>query len=118
MVNDGDEIKVKIEEDTRVELDPRQLCVRLAAVAIIQPGPTASSSSEDTAGASGTAYHTQALRRIPSGQLGPAEQPRGRGRPKGSKSRSRSHLLTFGMSAPPGRAAAAKARAVMTPLKK
>ena len=101
----------------KIEVDPRQICARLAAVSIKQPAPTASSSSEEVAGPSGTVYRTQALQRIPSSQLGPADPPRGRGHPKGSKSRPRVPL-TFGTSALPERAAAARARAEMTPWKK
>ena len=109
---------VKVEAPIKVEKDPRQLCVRLAAVSLRQPVPASSnSSSEDVAGPSGTAYRMQALRRIPSGLLGPADPPRGRGRPKGSKSRPRVPL-TFDLSAPPERAAAVKTRADMTPSRK
>ena len=110
-VLEEDDIKFKVEAPV-VEQDPRQLCVRLAAVSIKQPAPAASSSSEDVTGPSGTAYRMQVIRRIRSGQLGPADPPRGRGRPKGSKSRPRVPL-TFGTSAPPERAAAVKARAEM-----
>ena len=100
---------VKVEAPIKVEKDPRQLCVRLAAVSLRQPVPASSnSSSEDVAGPSGTAYRMQALRRIPSGLLGPADPPRGRGRPKGSKSRPRIPL-TFGLSVPPERAASERA---------
>ena len=114
VLDDADDVKVRVEAPIEIAQDPRQLCGRLAAVRIKQPAPTASSSS---AGPSGTAYRTQALRRIPSSQLGPADQPRGRGRPKGSKSRPRVPL-TFDTSAPPERAAAAKARSEMTASKK
>ena len=116
-VLDDTDVAVKVEAPVKLEEDPRQLCARLAAVSI-RPVPAApSSSSEDIAGPSGTAYHMQALRRIPSSQLGPADPPRGRGRPKGSKSRLRVPL-TFGISAPPERAAAVKTRADMTPSRK
>ena len=108
------DVKVKVEALVMVEQEPRQLCVRLAAVSIRQ---AASSSSEDVAGPSGMAYPTQALRRIPSSQLGPADPSRGRGRPKGSKSRPRVPL-TFGTSVPPKWAAAARARAEMMQSKK
>ena len=77
-----EDVKIKVEAPVLVERDPRQLCVWLAAVSIRQPEPAASSSSEDVAGPSGTAYPTQALRRIPSSQLGPADPPRGQGDPK------------------------------------
>ena len=110
----ADAVKVKVEADVEVAQDPRQLCAQLAAVRIERPAPTASSSSSDVAGPSGTAYRTQALRRIPTNQLGPADPPRGR--PKGSKNRLRV-ALTFGTSAPPERAEVAKARAKMAPKK-
>ena len=114
--DDTDLAEIRDESVVKIEADPRQICARLAAVRIEPPAPSASSSSEDIAGASGTAYRKQALRRIPSAQLGPADPPRGRGRPKGSKSRPRVPL-TFGTSPPPERAAAAKARAEMAPRK-
>ena len=110
---DTDDVKVKVEEPIEVAEDPGLLCAGLAAVQIARPAPTASAPFEEVAGPSGTAYRTQALRRIPSAQLGPADPPRGRGRPKGLKNRPRV-ALTFGTSAPPERAAAAKAMAKMT----
>ena len=115
VVNVKDEQAVKIEAPIKVERDPRQLCVRLATVSIWQPTSAASSSSSD-AGPSGTAYRMQALRRIPSSHLGPADPPQGRGRPKGSKSRPRIPL-TFVLSVPPERAASMEARKsiAMTP---
>ena len=115
-IDETDDVKVKVEAPIEVVQDSRQMCVKLATVRIKQPAPTASSSAEEFAEPSGTAYHTQALRRIPSCQLGTADPPRGRGRPKGSKSRPRVSL-TFGTSAPPEQAAAAKARAEMAPRK-
>ena len=115
-IDDAEDVKVKVEASVEVTEDPRQLCARLAAIRVAQPAPTASSSSKEVAGPSGTAYRTQALRRIPSAQLGPAEPPRGRGRPKGSKSRPRV-ALTFVTSAPPDRVAAAEARSKMAPKK-
>ena len=116
-VLDDADAKVKVEAPVIVAQDPCQLCVRLAAVRIEPPAPSASSSSEDITGPSGTAYRMQVIRRIRSGQLGPADPPRGRGRPKGSKSRPRVPL-TFGTSAPPERAAAVQARAEMAQAKK
>ena len=116
VINDAEDIKVKVEAPAEVTEDPRQLCARLAAIRVVQPTPTASSASKEVAGPSGTAFRTQALRRIPSAQLGPAEPPRGRGRPKGSKSRPRV-ALTFGTSALPERAEAAKARTKIAPKK-
>ena len=76
---------VKAENPVKIEPDPRQLTARIAAITIRQP---ASTSSEEAQGPSGSDYRTQPLSRIPSGQLGPADPPRGRGRPKGSRSRS------------------------------
>ena len=112
-----DERPIKVEPPVKVERDPRQLCVGLAAISIRQPASAASSSSEEVAGPKGTAYRTQALRRIPSSRLGLADPPRGRGRPKGSKSRPRI-ALTYGLAVPPERAPSVKARenlAKMTP---
>ena len=70
-------MKVNVEAQVEVAQDPRQLCVQLAAVRIERPTPAASSSAEEAAGPSNTAYRTQALRRIPSSQLGPADPPQG-----------------------------------------
>ena len=117
VVDDTDTVEVKVEALIKVEEDPRQICARLAAVRIRKPAPTASSSSEDLGGPSGTAYRTQALRRIPSGQLGPADPYPGLDRPKGLKSRPRV-ALTFDLSAPPERAAAVKAWAEMASSRK
>ena len=104
-------------EELRVEQDPRQLRLAVAATSIApqaghQQAATPSTSSE----VAGTAYRTQALRQIPSAQLGPADPTQGQGRPKGSKSRPRV-ALTYGTSAPPKWAEAAKARAKKTPKK-
>ena len=99
---------IKIERPIKVEQDPRQIRVGLAAICIRQHASTASTSSEE-AGPSGTAYRTQALRRILLSVLGPADPPRGRGQPKGSKSRPRIELA-FSLSVPPERAASVKAR--------
>ena len=54
--DDADEAEVKEETVVKIEADPRQICARLAAVSIEPPAPSASSSSEDIAGPSGTAY--------------------------------------------------------------
>ena len=72
---------VKVERLLKIEPDLRQLTARIAAIAIRQRTLAASTSSEEAQGPSGTAYHTQPLSRVPSGQLGPADSPRGRGRP-------------------------------------
>ena len=77
---------IKQEVVVKIEPDPRQITARVAAIAIRQPKSAASTSSEE---AHRPSYRTQPLCRIPSGQLGPADQPRGCGRPKGSKSRPR-----------------------------
>ena len=68
---------VKSERPFVIELDPRHITARIAAIAIRQPTSAASTSSEESPGPSGTAYRTQALRRVPSSQLGPADPPRG-----------------------------------------
>ena len=119
VVNEEIERPIKRERPVKIESDPRQITFGIAAITIRQPASTASSSSEEAPGPSGTAYRTQALRRVPPGQLGPANPPRGRGRPKGSKSRPQIPI-TFGLSTPPERAASVKAReslAKMTPPK-
>ena len=103
-----DERPIKVEQAVKVEADPRQLRLGLATISIRQPASAASTSSEE-AGPSGTAYRTQALRRIPSSELGPADPPKGRGPPKGSKSRPRIPI-TFGLATPPERAASVRAR--------
>ena len=69
-LGDADDVKVKVEAPVVIAEDPRQLCARLVAIRVAQPAPTASSSSKEAAGPSGTAYRTQALRRIPSGRQG------------------------------------------------
>ena len=52
-VLDDADVKVKVEAPVEIAQDPRQLYIRLAAVRIEQPAPTASSSSEEIAGPSG-----------------------------------------------------------------
>ena len=99
VVDDEDHVDVKPE--IKVELNPRQLHARVAAIA---------TSSDE---AHRPEYQTQPLCRIPHGQLGPAGQPRGHGRPKGSKSRPRIEAV-HGLPLPPVRLAAAKARMGMT----
>ena len=74
-LSDADDVKVKAEEPVEAAQDQRQLCVKLAAVRIEQPTPSNPSAAEGVAGPSGTAHRTQALRRIPSSQLGPADPP-------------------------------------------
>ena len=93
---------VKREQPVKIEPDRRQITFGIAAIAIWQPASSASTSLEEAPGPSGTAYRTQALCKIPSSQLGPADPPRGRGRPKGSKNRPRIPI-TFGLSTLPER---------------
>ena len=119
VVTEEDDVKVKVEAEEEFWIE-QELRLAVAAISIApqasrQQAPTPSASSE-VAGPSGTAYRTQALCRIPSAQLGPADPPPGRGRPKGSKSRPMV-ALTYETSAPPERVEAAKARAKMAPKK-
>ena len=107
------EREIKVEKPFKIEPDPRQLTARVAAIAIRQPTSAASTSSEEAQGPREPAYRTQPLCHVPSGQLGPADPPRGRGRPKGSKSRPRIPVI-YGLPFPPEKAAAAKARSEMT----
>ena len=90
-----------------VEQDPRQIVLGIAPIAIRQPASSASTSSEEAPGPSSHAHRTQALCCVPPSQLGPADPPRGKGRPKGSKSRPRIPIL-FGLSTLPKRAASVK----------
>ena len=97
----------------KVEADPRQIRAGLAAISLRPPPSSAFTASEETVGG----HRTAALCRIPSNVLGPADQPRGGGWPKGSKSRPR---ICFGLSTPPEMAAKLKAEAnlaKMTPSK-
>ena len=93
----ADEFDVK--PDIKAPFDPRQfgdlLQIRLAALAIWQP-PSSSSVGEGAAAAPGPSHvlepwgvRLQNQGRIPAGDLGPADPPKRRGRPKGSKSRPR-----------------------------
>ena len=61
----------------KIEEAPRQLRVGLAAISLRPPPSSASTSSEEA----GPSRRTAALCQIPGNTLGPAEQPRGRGRP-------------------------------------
>ena len=109
VVNEEDvERPIKVERPFKIEPDPRQLTARIAAIAIRQPTPAASTSSEEAQGPREPAYRMQPLCHVPSGQPGPADPPRGRGRPKGSKFRPRIPVV-YGLPVPPERAAAAKA---------
>ena len=98
-----DDVKPVVKRE--IALDPRQfddpLQASLAALAIRAPSST-SSAEEGAAAAPGPSGHHQepwGLRwqsngRIPQGDLGPADPPRKRGRPKGSKSRPRVAFAT------------------------
>ena len=103
---------VKEEPVVKVEQDPRQPTIWVDAISIGQPTSAASTSSDGHSGPSGVAYRTQGLSTIPSGQLGPADPPKGRSYPKGSKSRPRIEP-NFDLPVPPERAAATKAQAEM-----
>ena len=81
------------EKPVKVELDPHQLRAGIAALAIGPPQSSASSSSgEAVAAAPGPSrwgVRGFAFSHIPGGELGPADPPGRRGRPKGSKTRPR-----------------------------
>ena len=87
-----------IDEDFEVKpviktKEPLRLRAGLAALAIRPPPSTASSSNSGEAaadpGPSGWGVRGVALSIIPGGDLGPADPPRRRGRPKASKTRPR-----------------------------
>ena len=120
-----DSVKFIVNERDLVDVKPAakpfkvepELRVGLVAISLRPPPSLASTSSEEAPGPSRGNHRRQALCQIPSNLLDPADQPRGRGRPKGSKSRPR---ITFGLSTPPERAAKIKAEenlAKMTPSK-
>ena len=94
----------------RIEVDPRQLRAGSAALAIRPPPSPASSTSGKAAaaapGPSQWGVWSAALCRIPEGDLGPAEPPRRRGRPKGSKTRPQ---VAFNLDMLPERAEKLKA---------
>ena len=94
----------------KVEIDPRQLRAGIATLSIRPPPSSASTSlGKATAAAPGPSrwgQRTEALCRIPDRSLGPADPPRGRGRPKGSKSRPR---IDLGIATLPERAVKLKA---------
>ena len=89
VLDDDFEVKPAV----KVELDPRQLRVGLAALPIRLPPSTASSLASDEAaaapGPSDWGVRGAALSVIRGSELGPADPPRRRGRPKGSKMRPR-----------------------------
>ena len=90
-----------VKPDIKVELDPRQVRRGLAALTIWLPSPSSSTSGEAVAAALGPSnlgVRCQALNWIPEGDLGPADPPRRRGRPKGSKTRPR---VAFNLSTLP-----------------
>ena len=101
VVDEDNEKFEPVAQPVKIEEDPRQLRVGLAAISLRPPPSSASTSSEEA----GPSRRTAALCQIPGNTLGPAEQPRGRGRPKGSKSRPR---ICFGLSTPPERVAKLK----------
>ena len=95
----------------KIELDPRQLRAGIAALAIRPPPSSVSSSTSGEAaaaapGPSQWGVRSHALNRIPEGDLGPADPPRRRGRPKGSKTRPR---VAFNVDTLPERAEKLKA---------
>ena len=99
------EFTIDVKPQPKVVLDPRQL----AALSIRPTPSSASTSSGEGAAAPGPsqwAHRTAALCRIPSQSLGPADPPRGRERPKGSKNQPR---IAFGLSTIPERVAKVKA---------
>ena len=99
-----------VKPEVKVELDPRQLRRGLAALAICPPSTSLSTSGEAAAAAPGPSQwgvRTQALNRIPGGDLGPADPVRRRGRPKGSKTRPR---VGFNLSTLPERKAKIQAK--------
>ena len=81
------------EKPIKIKLDPRQLRAGIAALAIRPPPSTAPSSSGDAAaaapGPSNWGVRGTALAIIPGVELGRADPPRQRGRPKGSITRPR-----------------------------
>ena len=105
-----DAIDVKPELKPEVVLDPRQLTVRIAAIAI-RPAPSAASSPEAQRPQAPN-YRTKALCHVPSARLCPADPPQSPGRPKGSKSRPMIPAIATSTT-PPVRKAAEKASAKM-----
>ena len=88
VVNNDWKVDVK---PPRIKLDTRQIRAGIADLAIRPPPSLASSDSGEAAaaapGQSNWGVQGQALSRIPGGELGPADPPRKRGRPKGPKTR-------------------------------
>ena len=109
--NDLEDMKPPI----KIEFDPRQIRAGVAALSIRPPQSSASTSSGEAAaaapGPSRCEHRTKALCRIPAQSLGPADPPRGRGWPKGSKSRPR---IVFGITTLPERATKIEAEKSLT----
>ena len=114
----------KVKPDLKIPLDPRQsgnqLRVRIAALAI-RPPPSSDSSSACKAAALGPSrfgepwgIRTQSRACIPEQDLGPADPPRRRGRPKGSKSRPR---VAFNVTTLPEREEKVKAEERLAEMK-
>ena len=93
----------------KIEVDPRQLRVGLAALAIRPTSPSSSGDAAVAASAPGPSQwgvRSAALCQIPEGDLGPADPPGKRGRPKGSKTRPQ---VAFNLHTLPERAEKLKA---------
>ena len=102
-----DEFDVK---PPKVEIDLRQLRRGIAALTIAHLPTSPSSSTSGDAGAPGPSnwgIRLAPLNRIPEGNLSPADPPRKRGRPKGSKTQPR---LAFSLVTLPERKESAMAR--------
>ena len=70
-VVDDEDVDLVVKQEVKIKPDPRQLSVRIAAIAI-RPASTTSTSSKEAQGPFVPEYRTQPLCRVPSGQLGPA----------------------------------------------
>ena len=99
-----------VKPQIKIKVDPGQLRAGIAALAIRPPpSPSSSTSGEAAAAAPGSSQRgvrSAALCRIPEGDLGPADPPRRRGRPKGSKTQPR---VAFNLDMLPVRAEKIKA---------
>ena len=95
-----------VKPDIKIEVDPRQLRAGIGALAIWPPSPSSSTSGEAAVAVPGPSQwgvRSAALCHIPEGDLGPADPPRKRGRPKGSKTWPR---VAFNLQTLPERAEA------------
>ena len=106
-----EDFDVDVKHPVKLELDPCQLRAGIAALVIRPPPSSASSSTSGEAaaaapGPSRWGVRSQAPNRIPEGDLGPADPPRRRGRPKGSQTRPR---VAFNVDTLPERAKKIKA---------